>query len=179
MNLKQIGCWAVIGCLLALGQCDLYSQQSKIPWSAQSAGFAVMTSGSVITKSSVGQMAIGEAMNSSIRVQSGFLADTTLRGIILAVNDENKLPVDYSLEQNYPNPFNPITSIQYSLSSRQQIKLTMYDMLGREVQTLVDEVKAQGTYTVKWDGKEFPSGVYFYRLTAGTFTDVRRLLLIK
>lgn len=81
IDVRHMGCWVIAGCLFALGQGSLYAQQSKIPWSSQSSGFAVMRSGSVTTASSIGQTAVGTSMNSRIRIESGFLADTTLRGI--------------------------------------------------------------------------------------------------
>jgi len=175
----RIGCWVVVGGLLALGQCRLCAQQSKIPWSGQSSGFAVSNTVSLKAISSAGQMAVGVTLNSGLTIESGFLADTSLRQLILAVHDEKGLPLAYALEQNYPNPFNPVTSIQYSVVTSQYVTLQIYDILGKEVQTLVNEEKPVGTYTVKWDGGGYPSGVYFYRIHAGNFVQSKKLLLMK
>jgi hypothetical protein len=79
----------------------------------------------------------------------------------------------------YPNPFNPRTTIVYLVSSRQSVVLGIYDLLGREVATLVNEVKSPGTYTVSWDATGQPSGVYFYRLTTDSFVSTRKLVLAK
>ncbi len=88
-------------------------------------------------------------------------------------------PNDYALDQNYPNPFNPVTSIEYSLPKGSNVKLVVYDLLGNEVETLVDEYKPAGIYSVKFDGSELTSGIYIYRLQAGDFISTKRMALIK
>jgi predicted nucleotidyltransferase len=89
------------------------------------------------------------------------------------------LPSEFRLSQNYPNPFNPSTTIRYDVPGAARVTLRVYDMLGREVAVLVDENKARGAYEVKWDGGTLATGVYLYRLTAGEFDHVRKMLLIK
>jgi hypothetical protein len=96
-----------------------------------------------------------------------------------SATDEPILPKIYSLEQNYPNPFNPKTKIQFTIVNRQLTIVTVYDVLGREVATLVNEVKGRGTHAVQFDGSNLASGVYFYRLTAGNFVQTRKLLLLR
>ena len=81
--------------------------------------------------------------------------------------------------QNYPNPFNPVTNFQFSIVNRQLAILKVYDVLGREVATLVNEVKQPGTYTVQWNASGVASGLYIYRLMSGGFVETRRMLLIK
>lgn len=88
-------------------------------------------------------------------------------------------PRSTALEQNYPNPFNPSTRIPFSLVDRQMTTLRIYDLLGREIATILHEVREPGTYILTWDASGLPSGVYLCRLTAGTFTATRRLLLLK
>ena len=88
-------------------------------------------------------------------------------------------PLVYKLEQNYPNPFNPSTKIEYAIPSQSQVVLKVFNVIGQEVGTLVNDVQKQGTYTVKFDASNFASGVYFYRLTAGTYTKVMKMLLVK
>ncbi len=90
-----------------------------------------------------------------------------------------ELPKVFSLSQNYPNPFNPATSIKYSVPKQSLVKLVIYDIIGREVATLVNEVKTQGNYSVSFDASTYASGVYFYRMEAGDFTDVKKMVLIK
>jgi photosystem II stability/assembly factor-like uncharacterized protein len=95
------------------------------------------------------------------------------------LDDPQPIP-DYSaLQQNYPNPFNPTTTIKYELASGAQVSLKVYDVLGREVLTLVDKDEFAGQHQVVLDASELSSGVYFYRLRAGDFTDTKRLLLLK
>ena len=88
-------------------------------------------------------------------------------------------PLSFSLFQNYPNPFNPTTKIQYWLPERSRVRLTIYDVLGREIKTLVNEEKPAGFYEAKFDGTGVPSGVYFYRIEAGTFSDTKKFVLLK
>ncbi len=97
-----------------------------------------------------------------------------------------QIPEVFKLEQNYPNPFNPSTTIAYSIAGSMEkgvwsteTKLVVYDILGREVSVLVNEKKAAGSYEVKFDGSGLSSGVYFYRLIAGSFVQTRKLLLMK
>jgi hypothetical protein len=95
------------------------------------------------------------------------------------VRPGEELPADFALRQNYPNPFNPETVIAYDIPSVVTVKIVIYDVLGREVDTLVDGPVAPGRYTATWRGEGRASGVYFVRMTAGSFAAVRRMLLVK
>jgi len=102
-------------------------------------------------------------------------------------------PNYFSLQQNYPNPFNPVTTIKFSIPAltpslslgervsegRVRVTLKIYDVLGREIAILVNEEKAPGNYEVKWDASGFPSGIYFYRLAAGSFTETKKMVLLR
>ena len=94
-------------------------------------------------------------------------------------NTELSTPYAFSLSQNFPNPFNPSTMIQYSIADAQRVELKVYDLLGREVQTLVNEMQNPGSYNVMFNAQNLSSGVYFYKLTAGSFTDIRKMTLVK
>jgi endo-1,4-beta-xylanase len=89
------------------------------------------------------------------------------------------VPSKYQLEQNYPNPFNPSTTIRYSITHTTNVTLKVFDMLGREVQTLVNTQQAPGQYSVTLKAQNLGSGVYFYRINAGTFTETKKLMLLK
>jgi len=91
----------------------------------------------------------------------------------------NRLPGGYVLYQNYPNPFNPITNINYELPITNYVELNVFNVLGQKVATLVSEEQTAGTYRVEWDARTFSSGVYFYRLQAGSFAQAKKLLLLK
>jgi hypothetical protein len=90
-----------------------------------------------------------------------------------------ELPQAYTLSQNYPNPFNPVTKINFALPKQGFVTLKIYDVLGREISTLVNEVKSVGSYSVDFVASEFASGVYFYRLESNGFSDIKRMLLVK
>jgi len=92
---------------------------------------------------------------------------------------EVSTPVEFALLQNYPNPFNPVTKIKYAVSIRQYTTLKVYNILGREVATLVNEYQAAGNYEVKFDASNLSSGVYFYKLQSGNFVQTKKLLLMK
>jgi hypothetical protein len=85
----------------------------------------------------------------------------------------------FSLSQNYPNPFNPTSEIRYQISEFRMVRLAVYDLLGREVAVFVNEMKAPGMYEVRFDGANLPSGVYFYRLEAGSYSETKKLLLVR
>jgi len=98
----------------------------------------------------------------------------------VSVDDKNNLVVTgFKLEQNYPNPFNPSTNIQYAVGNRQFVQLKVYDILGNEVATLVNEEKAPGTYEVEFNATQLSSGVYYYKLEAGKFSQSRKMVLLK
>jgi hypothetical protein len=85
----------------------------------------------------------------------------------------------FELEQNYPNPFNPSTSIQYTLGSKQFVSLKVYNVVGKEVAALVNEEKETGYHSIIFNANDFPSGVYFYKISAGSFIQTKKMLLIK
>jgi glucose/arabinose dehydrogenase len=96
----------------------------------------------------------------------------------LGINEPG-IPAYYSLHQNFPNPFNPVTTIKYSVPKQDFVTIQIFDMLGREISTLVNESKQAGNYEVIWNADSYPSGVYFYRLTAGDYTEEKKMVLIK
>jgi len=121
-----------------------------------------------------------------------FINDTTgwvagNNGVILARNAgllgiqliNNELPQSFSLSQNYPNPFNPVTRIKFNLPVSSDVKLVIYDVLGREIETLLNENKKPGSYEVNWDGSRYASGVYFYKLITDEFVETKKMVLVK
>lgn len=93
--------------------------------------------------------------------------------------NQNNIPEGYVLYQNYPNPFNPKTKISFSIPKSGFVRLTVYDILGREIETLVAEKMTAGMHEVGFDGKNLASGVYFYRLDTDNFTETRKMMLVK
>jgi hypothetical protein len=92
---------------------------------------------------------------------------------------ESAIPKDTYLNQNFPNPFNPTTNIEFRIANVGFVSLKVFDDLGREVATLVNETKSPGTYIAKWDASRFNSGVYFCRLQSGALMETKKLMLVK
>ena len=109
------------------------------------------------------------------------------RASIGIINITNEVPSEYKLFQNYPNPFNPFAIIKYSIAmgfptrafGDDKVLLKVYDINGKEISTLVNEMQTAGTYEVKFNAVFLPSGIYYYKLTAGSFTDVKKMIVIK
>ena len=119
-----------------------------------------------------------------IKVYSdGGIKQLSLSGIgkdyAVSVDDEILQSLTFSLSQNYPNPFNPLTSIHYAIGKRQFVTLKVYDILGNEIATLVNDEKSAGKYEVEFNASNIPSGVYFYRLQAGSFIQTNKMILLK
>ncbi|GBD86987.1 hypothetical protein BMS3Abin03_00912 [bacterium BMS3Abin03] len=98
---------------------------------------------------------------------------------LTSVQETNEQIHSFSLSQNYPNPFNPTTTIAYKIPNENFVTLKIYNSLGEEIITLVNEVKQAGSYTVEFNGSSLPSGVYFYRLIAGNFVASKKMILIR
>jgi hypothetical protein len=115
--------------------------------------------------------------------QGWYLDDIKLTNYCLAMlgvsGNNTQLPKTFALEQNYPNPFNPNTNIKFQLPKSEFVTVTIFDMLGRKVATLLNEQKEAGYYDMKFDGTNYASGMYFYKIEAGNFTDTKKMILIK
>ena len=102
------------------------------------------------------------------------------QGCLIGIqNISSEIPSDYSLKQNYPNPFNPTTNIEFDLKKASSVKLVIYDVTGKVVETLVNKKLEAGTYQVSFDASKLNSGVYFYKLTTGDFSEVKKMVFIK
>lgn len=119
----------------------------------------------------------GKVVLSKIIPDGGITSFTKLN--ITGIDDEKVQPLAFELYQNYPNPLNPVTSIQYQVSGISQVVLQVFDILGNEIATLVDEYKPAGKYRVEFDAMGLSSGIYFYQLRAGDFIDTRKMSVIK
>lgn len=97
----------------------------------------------------------------------------------VSVSDQNVVVNKFELEQNYPNPFNPSTVIRYQTAEKSNVTITVYNSVGRKISTLLNEVKPKGTFTIEFDGSELSSGIYYVRLKADTFTDTKKMILLK
>jgi hypothetical protein len=134
-----------------------------------------------------------DLINNQLRVYvdtgiNGSIDDTLYlnNNVITAVDDErgDVLPYRFELSQNYPNPFNPVTTIEYSIPTRSQVTIEIFNVLGQKVRTLVNEAKSVGSYRIEWNssddaGKPVSTGVYLYRIKAGDVVQTKKMLLIK
>ncbi len=119
--------------------------------------------------------------NGNIHKEKEFIADLETGQIILinGVDDNSQVPCKYELMQNYPNPFNPTTNINFTLPKNSNVRLSVYNLLGQKVATLMDKPLTAGQYHVTFNGSDLPSGVYFYTLRAGNFVATKKMILMK
>jgi hypothetical protein len=99
--------------------------------------------------------------------------------LLTGVQNESGIPKDYALFQNYPNPFNPRTNIDYYIPKAGLVKLAVYDMLGREVKVILNEFKAAGRHKAVFDGADYSSGMYLYRIITENYSETKKLVLLK
>jgi hypothetical protein len=122
---------------------------------------------------------ITELRKTAYSADSAYLGYITPGFILGTSNGIEERVSNFNLSQNYPNPFNPRTRIQYSIGKREFVSLKVYDLLGREVAVLINEEKSEGNFITEFDGIGLPSGIYFYRLKAGSFIDTKKFILLK
>ena len=119
-----------------------------------------------------------------LRTLKAYLSEEDYNRFMILVKTELGLPTEFRLSQNYPNPFNLQTLIQYQLAEESWVSLRIYNIQGQAVRTLADEQQEVGYYTVPWDGRDdrgvgVATGLYFYRIQAGTYTKTMKMLLLK
>ena len=110
---------------------------------------------------------------------NGRILKTTTGGITFIKQVSNEIPSVYKLDQNFPNPFNPSTNIKYQIAKSSFVQLKIFDVLGKEVGSLVNEQQKPGIYEVSWNASGYPSGIYFYKVIAGTFTGAKKMVVVK
>jgi hypothetical protein len=169
------------------GNADIYAQRiasnAAITWSAN--GFAICNMGNdqmkpmIVSNGNLGAIVVWQDYRSGNNFDIYMNAFNT-SGIILAIGNSGTVnPTEFELSQNYPNPFNPVTVINYQIPQSGNVKLIIYDALGKEVNTLVNENQNPGNYQIEWNAAAFPSGAYFYTLEAGSFVSNKKMILIK
>lgn len=123
---------------------------------------------------------IGHAFrpNSEDKLEMLEFLNTHLTGLT-SISDKNNIPLAFELEQNYPNPFNPSTTIKYTIPTSGHVTLKVFDMLGREVTTLVNESKPTGEYEIEFDAANLTSGVYFYQLKTSSSVITKKLMVVR
>ena len=107
------------------------------------------------------------------------VAQAAVQGLTGVSTNNNDIPSEYKLHQNYPNPFNPKTKISFDIPKSSNVKLIIYDISGKELGTFINEFQSAGTHSFIVDGSVLSSGVYFYKLIAGDFSDIKKMILVK
>ena len=158
-----------IGYTVGLNGTILKSTDSGSNWTPQMSGTTVFLA-SVNFVDSVTGYACGDA---------GTILKTTNGGITSVSGNQNQTPHGFYLFQNYPNPFNPKSKIKFQVSKLSDVKLVIFDVPGREIDVLINEQLSPGAYEVEWNGFNCTSGVYFYKLTAGFYSETRKMILLK
>ena len=166
---------------------DVYAQRissdGTINWTAN--GFAICNYANkqmnpmIVSNGNLGAIVVWQDYRSGNNFDI-YMNGFNTSGIIVAIGNNGTVnPTNYALLQNYPNPFNPVTVINYQLPMTSNVKLSIYDALGQEVNILVNESQSAGDYKVEWNASAYPSGVYFYTLEAGSFVSNKKMMLIK
>ncbi len=156
------------------------AQNTRVPWSAFTMGYGTSHEGNTAVKAAVGQTIVGQTRGANFQTIGGFLANPLLSNLVTGVEQsEEGLPAVFGLAQNYPNPFNPTTTIHFDLPVKSHVSLKVFNVIGQEVVTLVDEEKTPGRHSVRLNAAALASGAYFYRLVAGSFVAVKKLLLLR
>lgn len=119
----------------------------------------------------------GDIIRLSGKGSAGLPAGT--RSVSIGIEKETAALFSFELRQNHPNPFNPSTRISYRVAAPGRVRISVHDILGRAVETLTDEVKSPGEYTATWNAQRFPSGIYFCKISAGSFARVKKMLLVR
>jgi hypothetical protein len=169
---------ACVGGLLAPDAC---AQNSVARSSTFDMGSGFPATANNRLQSVVGQTIVGQSRSGNALLTGGFLVDSLSWSRVTGVDGSGSqgFPLTFELLQNYPNPFNPTTVLSWQVPVVSNVKLAVYDILGREVATIVNEVRSPGSYKVTWNAAGLASGVYLYRLTAGSFTETKKMILLR
>lgn len=153
--------------------------QNQIPFSVISSGGEKSSGSSYLLSSTVGETFIGKTVNIENRHNLGFWYVYKQSIITEVEKEEENLPTMFKLEQNYPNPFNPSTVIKFGVPEKSTVVLKIYDILGGEVTTLVNEEMDPGWYKREFDASYYSSGVYIYRMQAGSYVSTKKMILLR
>lgn len=147
----------------------MYTINAGSTWSDQVSGTTSTLNEVFMVNSTVGY----------ITGQNGTILKTTNGGITAVQQTGTNIPDNFSLRQNYPNPFNPVTQINFDIPKSSLVNLIIFDANGREIEVLANNQLGAGSYSVDWNASAYPSGVYFYKITAGEFVETRKMVLVK
>ena len=152
--------------------------QSQIAFSALSSGGEKQANSIYVIVGTLGQLGSGKCENAINQAQAGFWSMYS-QNVLQDIKDENILPIEYRLEQNFPNPFNPSTVIKFGLPERVNVEIKIYDILGSEVNTLINQEMEASWYNLEFDAAGYSTGIYICRMQAGNYINTKKMLLIK
>jgi len=153
--------------------------QNNIPVNIISSGGEKSSSASFILRSTVGEPFIGKSINATNQQNIGFWYVYKQSTITEVEKEDEIIPTVFKLEQNYPNPFNPSTIIKFAVPERSSVLIKIYDILGGEVITLVNEEMDSGWYRREFNASGYSTGVYIYRMQAGNYISTKKMILVK
>jgi hypothetical protein len=166
--------WKII--LILTLSFELFAQ-NKIAADVIAGGGGNMNSADYSVSGTIGQPFVGTGSSANNFIMHGFWHNSLL---LTDINEDyNIKPKEFKLYQNYPNPFNPSTIISWQLPSDSHVLIKVYDILGNEIATLINEEKPAGTYRIKFDASSLSSGVYIYRIQTDSFKEVKKMILLR
>ena len=160
--------------VLLVGVC--FGQNYNLKHYVLSSSAINSTNGQQSLNGILGQSIVGESQNSNNILISGFWGYISY-GFL--ETDGQIIPKEFQVSNSYPNPFNPKTKIDIAIPEPSKVSIGIYDILGNEISTLVNEPKLPGNYEINFDGKNLSSGVYYYKLAAGSNTEIKKMILVK
>jgi len=172
-------CAVLVLCLWSLSVLGFANAQNEVKSSVLGSGGGVTSNGSFHIMSTLGPTLMGTTSNASNTIHAGFWFQTIDIFTSIEQIPSETTPEEFRLEQNYPNPFNPKTTIEFTLPNQSVVSLTLYDILGREIEVLLDDELKSGVYKVTYQADDLPSGIYFYRIQADGFIKAKKLTLLK
>jgi hypothetical protein len=153
--------------------------QNQIPFSVIGSGGEKIASVSYVLNSTVGEAFIGKSINTSNQKYTGFWYAYEQSTITAVEQEQEIIPTEFKLEQNYPNPFNPSTIIKFAIPEKSSVVIKIYDILGAEVLTLVNEEMEAGWFQKEFNASGYSTGVYIYRIQASNYTSTKKMILVK
>ncbi len=182
--MKRILSCSIIMLMLPVLFVSVRAQSSVIPWSSFNTGTGISTDENTAVVSATGEVLIGISEGEDIRTVSGFVVVLQRVQSTVAIDETNALPSAYALHQNYPNPFNPSTTLLFDLPAATDIRIVVYDLLGREVVQLVEQRLEPGYHQLVWNGRdrrgrEVPTGMYIVLMTTPEYSKSIKMLLLK
>lgn len=168
----------IILAILLLLPTEFILSQNQISYLVIGSGGGKISGTTNIMNITLGEPMVGKMSSPTNTTYIGFWS-VYQQDVLTAVEGEEELPLQYKLEQNYPNPFNPSTLIKFAVPERSKVLIKIYNITGEEIETLVNEEKDRGWYEIKFNKAGLSSGIYIYRMQAGSYVSTKKMMLVK